>query len=148
MPLDPLKSAAAIPLGLNNYREVQTAALGVLAKRQSILAANIANADTPQYKAVDFDFANALHSALVNADSKPVELNRTATNHLAAHGNPTPIAEPLLYHQPFQASVDGNTVELDVERAKFSENALRYEFAVQQVGGDFKDMLKLLTSLT
>lgn len=146
---DPITGPAFIPLAASGSdNRFQEAALNVLAKRQSMIASNIANADTPQYKAVDIDFAEALHTALNNAQRKPVELNLTANSHIPAHGSPAPIGQTLLYHQPYQAAVDGNTVEMDVERAKFSENSIRYEFAVQQVGSDFKEMMQMLTSLT
>ncbi|QEL63486.1 flagellar basal-body rod protein [Oryzomicrobium terrae] len=148
MSLDPLKGSPFIPLGKQADPGFQESALGVLAKRQSIIASNIANADTPQYKAVDIDFASALHDALANAHHTPVALNLTAASHIPAHGNTAPFPDTLRYHQPYQASVDGNTVEMDVERSKFSENAVRYEFAVQQVGSEFKEMIQMFTSLT
>lgn len=55
---------------------------------------------------------------------------------------------PLKYPVPQQASIDGNTVEMDVERAKFTENALMYQFSMDRVGGHYKDMAELLKNLT
>lgn len=99
-------------------------ALALRAYRQQILASNIANADTPGYKAVDFD----IHEALRN-------------------GHSTASSIPLQYHVPSQDSVDGNTVEMDVERAKFAENALMYEYALARVSGHYKDMAELLKNM-
>jgi flagellar basal-body rod protein FlgB len=54
---------------------------------------------------------------------------------------------PLRYHVPYQAAVDGNTVELDVERAKFAESAVRYEFALDRVRSHYMHMEDLLKNL-
>lgn len=96
-------------------------ALGLRAYRQEMLASNIANADTPGYKAVDFDIKAALRDGYSDAD-KP----------------------PLQYRVPTQPSADNNTVDLDTERVQFAENALMYEFAVDRVRGHYKEMEELL----
>ncbi|HJW03010.1 MAG TPA: flagellar basal body rod protein FlgB [Azospira sp.] len=131
----------------NSHRDFQEAALNVYAKRQEVLAANIANADTPNYKARDLDFQSALAAAQARAEQQPVELKLTAAAHLPAKGLPPPGPDNLLYHTPNQASADGNTVEMDVERSKFAENAVHYEFAMQYLGNDYKDMIQLLNNL-
>lgn len=99
-------------------------ALALRAYRQQLLASNIANADTPNYKAVDIDIAEALRN-----------------------GQSTSANIPLKYHVPSQGSVDGNTVEMDVERAKFAENALMYEYEVDRVKGHGQMLLELLRNL-
>lgn len=110
-----LPSARAAEEGSLNER-----ALGLRAYRQELLASNIANADTPGYKAVDFDIQEALRTGKT---AKTVEVK---------------------YVIPSQGSVDGNTVEMDVERVKFAENALMYEYHVDRVRGHYKDMEDLL----
>lgn len=92
--------------------------------RMELLASNIANADTPGYKARDIDVAEALHMRVE-----------------------TPSEIPIKYVAPSQISADGNTVEMDVERAKFAENALMYQFSLQQVMGHYRDMLELFKNL-
>lgn len=99
-------------------------ALGLRAYRQQMLASNIANADTPGYKAADIDIKEALRSG-VSASSKL----------------------DVMYQLPGQGSVDGNTVEMDVERAKFAENALMYEYEVDRVKGFYKNMDDLLKGM-
>lgn len=99
-------------------------ALGIRAQRQQLLASNIANADTPHYKARDIDFRQALASAQ-GAAGAGVELARTAPGHLA--GNRSGAAAAALYRAERQGSIDGNTVDLDVERAAFAENAIQFE---------------------
>ena len=103
--------------------------------RHDVLAANIANADTPNYKARDIDFAGELKKAVdgtQNASSDTgggLTLARTAGSHIAGEGpawrgagNPD-----LLYRIPDQPSLDGNTVDMDRERTQFADNAVRYQ---------------------
>lgn len=99
-------------------------ALALLARRQELIASNIANADTPNYKAMDIDVQEALR------------LGYTAEN------------VPVKYHVPSQSNLDGNTVEMDVERAKFAENTIKYRFALDRVSGYYKEMAELLRNLT
>ncbi len=110
-------------------------ALSLHAHRQQLLAGNIANADTPNYKAVDIDFSKALRAAV--GTENPVALNRTAPGHLSAKdGNP--LGARTLYRQSSQPSIDGNTVDMDVERTQFIDNAIRYQFALDRLGSKFK----------
>ncbi|HZP86086.1 MAG TPA: flagellar basal body rod protein FlgB [Burkholderiales bacterium] len=108
--------------GLDSYLSGPLNALNVRAARSEVLASNIANADTPNYKARDMDFASVLRGAM--GGGSKLELVRTSVKHLspvqgsAGAGN-------LLYRIPMQPSIDGNTVELDTELAQFSDNALR-----------------------
>lgn len=112
-------------------------ALNLHAHRQQLLAGNIANADTPGYKAVDIDFSKALKSAI--GSSQPVGLNTTAPGHLQPKGG-NPLGAQTLYRQPAQPSIDGNTVDMDVERTQFIDNALRYQFALDRVSSKFKTL--------
>jgi flagellar basal-body rod protein FlgB len=110
-------------------------ALNLRANRQQMLASNIANADTPNYKAVDIDFSKVLQAA--TGPDRTVGLNRTAPGHLQARdGNP--LGARTLYRQPSQPSIDGNTVDMDVERTQFIDNAIRYQFALDRVSSKFK----------
>ena len=138
-----------IPLtgtGHSGKHGLQEAALGLRAYRQQLIASNIANADTPGYKAVDIDFQEALNLALSGSGTKPLSLAATAPGHIPGQGfSASPY--PLKYHTPSQASADGNTVEMDVERAKFSENAIMYEYSLDRVKGHFTMTLELLKNL-
>jgi flagellar basal-body rod protein FlgB len=110
---------------LDDYLHTRLTALGLHAKRSEVLASNIANADTPNYKARDFDFASALRSALGTTQAR-IALDRTDRAHLSGpRGVDLPVG--LQYRLPVQPSIDGNTVELDQELAQFSDNALRYQ---------------------
>lgn len=110
--------------GLNEFLAPRLQALGLREQRSQVLASNIANADTPHYKARDFDFASALRGA--RGARMQVELARTSARHLSEpRGGSLPV--DLKYRVPVQASIDGNTVELDTELAQFSDNALRMQ---------------------
>lgn len=120
-------------------------ALSLRAERQQVLASNIANADTPNYKARDIDFNSALKQALSSGGPTSVPLVKTSSAHLGgATGGTTPGGVPLLYRTTVQGSVDGNTVDMDVERNQFADNALRYEASITFAGGQLK---KLLTAI-
>jgi len=110
---------------LDNALSFQQTALGMRAYRQQVLAGNIANADTPNYKARDFDFASALNDALAGRAEGALSVARTDAAHLAGKDGSVPVS--LKYRRPAQSSADGNTVEMDLERAEFAENAIRYE---------------------
>ncbi|MEO8410497.1 MAG: flagellar basal body rod protein FlgB [Propionivibrio sp.] len=110
---------------LDNALAFQTQALGLRAQRQQVLAGNIANADTPNYKARDFDFASALREAVAGRAGGGLPLAVTAPGHLA--GTAQSGAARLMYRTPGQDAVDGNTVDMDRERAEFSENAMQYQ---------------------
>ena len=114
-------------------------ALGFRAKRAEVLANNIANADTPNYKARDFQFKSALDAAMAGRSTGNLALERSAVGHLAGTAG-TAKAE-LTFRQPVQSSADGNTVEMDVERAEFAENALRYEAGLTFISGRIKTLL-------
>ena len=121
----------------------QQQALGLRAYRQQVLAGNIANADTPNYKARDFDFASALKEAIAGrTDGGGLALSKTNSEHLSATSGTGPVS--LMYRTPMQASVDGNTVEMDVERAQFSENAIRYEAGVTFISGRIKTLMSAI----
>jgi flagellar basal-body rod protein FlgB len=107
--------------GLDHYLADSQRALDLRAWRSEVLASNIANADTPHYKARDFRFAEALRGAV--GAREPLQLARTSVRHLSGGVGAAPLAA-LLYRVPVQASIDGNTVELDTELAQFADNAL------------------------
>lgn len=119
-------------------------ALGIRAYRQQLIASNIANADTPNYKAVDIDLKNAMQGALTEK-SPALTLMTTSSLHTPGKTLQSISGMSASYHLPSQASADGNTVDMDVERAKFAENSVMYEFSLQRASQ--KDILELLANL-
>jgi flagellar basal-body rod protein FlgB len=118
-------------------------ALNLRAYRQQLLASNIANADTPNYKARDVDFTTALAGAL-GGKTQGVALLRTAAGHLPA-APASPFATAVQYRGELQSSVDGNTVNTDVERARFAENAVHYEADLTFISGYLRTLNTAIT---
>jgi flagellar basal-body rod protein FlgB len=117
--------------------------LSLRAQRQQLLASNIANADTPNYKAKDINFNSAFQDALSRHGAAPAMLTKTASSHLngSNHSGLRASGAPLLYRTVEQGSVDGNTVDMDVERNQFADNALRYETSITLISGQIKNLL-------
>lgn len=122
-------------------------ALGVRVYRQQLIASNIANADTPGYKAVDLDVEEAMRIAQSASRVQPTTLATTSSGHISGAAVSAQLLYPLKYQVPSQDSADGNTVDMDVERTKFSENSLMYQFSVDRVSGHFKMLMELYQSL-
>lgn len=128
---------------LDNAFSFQQQALGLRAQRQQVLAANIANADTPNYKARDFDFSAVLKDTIAGRSTGNLPLATTSGRHLQGGGETAPAR--LMYRADVQSSVDGNTVNMDVERAEFTENAIHYEAGVTFITGQIKTLLSAIT---
>lgn len=107
---------------LNNYLGIHEAALYTQARRAEVLASNLANVDTPGYKSRDIDFRQVM--AVAAGDETGETLQMTNASHLEPFSESA--GYELLYRQPYQASLDGNTVEHQVEMAAYSDNAMRY----------------------
>lgn len=120
----------------------QQQALGLRAYRQQVLAANIANADTPNYKARDFDFSATLKDAIAGRSEGALTLALTSERHLPGSGTSDPVR--LSYRKEVQSSVDGNTVDMDVERAQFSENSTYYEAGLTFITSRVKSLLSAI----
>jgi flagellar basal-body rod protein FlgB len=113
--------------------------LALREKRGEILAANMANADTPNFKARDLDFSTALKQAT----TEQTLLAHTQAGHFAPE---MPfLGARLKYRNPNQVSLDGNTVEEHIEQAKFAENSLQYQASLQFIGGKFNELRSALT---
>lgn len=113
-------------------------ALALREKRSEVLAANLANADTPGYKARDLDFQAILKKTLP-ADLK---LEKTHPAHIAP--TQTWLDGSLQYRNPNQASLDGNTVEANVEQAKYAENSVQYQASLRFLTGKFSGLVTAL----
>lgn len=156
--------------------QFQSQALTLRSARQTVLASNIANADTPGYKARDFTLADelakatglptralrplpagtgqdaltmsttALSAARAAAAGSATRLQVSDARHLAGKAGAQLYATnaALQYRRPDQASMDGNTVELDRERANFADNALHYEAALRFINGSVRTSLSAI----
>ncbi|HEV7856319.1 MAG TPA: flagellar basal body rod protein FlgB [Herminiimonas sp.] len=139
---------------LDDMMRFQETALNLREQRQQLLASNIANADTPNFKARDIDFNKALQGALARGGSgsnttsststaAAGDLTKTTFTHLSSNSTSSATIDgaPLLYANPQQGSIDGNTVDMDVQRNQFTDNAMRYEASLTFISSKIKGML-------
>ncbi|WP_434634687.1 flagellar basal body rod protein FlgB [Chromobacterium sp. CV08] len=115
-----------------HYFDFQQRALNLQAYRAEVIGSNIANAETPYYKAVDFDFKAALQAQ----QDKQGRLAMTVTDprHMGNDAGGASATAPLQYRSAVQPSLDGNTVDMDVERGAFADNALQYQTTLTFLG--------------
>ena len=126
---------------LDKAMGIHPEALFVRARRSSLIASNLANADTPRYKAQDIDFRSVLrNSAGIHDEGRMKSTNR---GHIQAGGFSASSAE-LLYRNPHQPSIDGNTVDAQVEKAEFAENTLMYQTSLRFVDGKISAIKKAI----
>ncbi len=122
-----------------DLRTHQTA-LNLQAYRQQLLASNIANADTPNFKARDILFRDALSAALGRGRwEQPLPLMKTHARHLGGKAEFSPETF-VRYRTEWQSAVDGNTVDMDMERAAFAENTVHYEASITFINGLLRSM--------
>lgn len=137
---------------LDDYLRFNEAALSLRSQRQELLASNIANADTPNFKARDIDFASALQGVLARGAAPagspaalPAGVLRTsAPAHLGAGARDAgTLADgtPVQYRGVVQGAVDGNTVDMDVERNQFTDNAIRYEAGITMLNMQIRGLM-------
>ena len=131
-----------MPSSIDNYLGVHAAALKLRSQRTEVLAANLANADTPGYRARDIDFKSALAQASGNAKQGGVHLQTTNAGHIGPNGTPAP---ELKYRTPLAPSLDGNTVDAQLEQAAFAENTVRYQATLQFLNSKFRGLMTAIT---
>jgi len=120
-------------INFDNALGIHSLALKLRGERTEILAGNLANADTPNYKAQDLDF----QSLLKGLAPAPAPLKPAVTQ--ASHQTPASprFGRELLYRTPSQPSLDGNTVETEREQLRFAENAVLFQASLQFLGDRF-----------
>ena len=114
-------------------------ALALRERRSEVLASNLANADTPGYKAQDMDFQAILkqQSGLNTNNLEPPRSGHILPDQYQLNGK-------LMYRTPQQASLDGNTVESHIEHAKYAENAVQYQASLRFVNGRFAGLMSAI----
>lgn len=132
-----------MPTKLDSYLGVHATALKLRSRRTEVLAANLANADTPNYRARDIDFRAALAQA--DAKSSGVHLATTKAGHIATTGVNGSSALELKYRVPLAPSLDGNTVDTQLEQAAFAENSVRYQATLNFLSSKFRGLMTAIT---
>lgn len=125
-------------------------ALMVRARRSELLSANLANADTPNYKARDIDFRQVLNRISTEQSQNggaDTRVSMTRTGHQMANADRSALirTEDVQFRQALQPSEDGNTVESHIENAAFAENAVRYQASLHFLGGKFSSLKMAIT---
>jgi flagellar basal-body rod protein FlgB len=124
---------------LDDLLGIHERALVLRSQRAQVLAANLANADTPDYKARDFDFKALLSKEI---ESTP-RMATTHVSHIQTETGPVAPAE-LLYRVPMQPSLDGNTVDTEREHAAFGVNAIEYQASLNFINSKISGLRKAL----
>ena len=112
-------------------------ALNIRNKRNDIIASNIANAATPNYKARDINFLDEFKKVTNTGEIKTTHSNHIPTKNYNISGK-------AFYRDPVIASLDGNTVELSVEQMQFAENTMKYQTTLKFLNGKITKMLSAI----
>ena len=126
---------------LDNYFGVHEQALRVRATRAQLLAENIANADTPHFKARDIDFSAALTAASGELNAAHMQVTNTA--HIADSGNERFSAE-IMFRTPNAASLDDNSVDSEFEKSEFLRNAVEYQASLKFLDGKIRSLMSAI----
>lgn len=136
-----------MPAGLDQLLNVQASALRVRESRQELLASNLANADTPNYKARDINFSATLKQVAQSQQGlkAPLAMSVTSGAHLSGSAPAAgPISGAVQYRNEQQGTIDGNNVDVDKERMAFGDNALHYEATVTMITAQIHNMLAVI----
>jgi flagellar basal-body rod protein FlgB len=138
---------------LTSGLDFQGKALVVRAERQRVIASNIANADTPGYSGRDINFKEAMSAALGGnsltlapaAPTGGTRSGRTNAAHIPLQSTLSSMeAGKLDYTIQSQPAMDGNSVDMDRERANFADNAVRYEATLRFINGSSRGILSAI----
>ncbi|PLX59782.1 flagellar basal body rod protein FlgB [Sedimenticola selenatireducens] len=119
---------------------IHAQSLQLHAKRAEVLAGNIANADTPGYKARDFDFSEVLQQQTAQQS----KLRTTHQSHIPLDNGIISPSE-MAYRIPSQPSLDGNTVDSQLEHTAYAENAIQYQTSLRFLSGTIQTLRKAIT---
>lgn len=127
-------------ISFDNALGIHQHTVGVRERNSEVIASNIAQANTPGFKAKGMDFKKALQAASSGAS---ISLSRTDGRHIPAS---KVVAGEMLYRTPTQPDTgDGNTVDVDLERNLFMQNQLRHQASLDFLGSKFKNLTKAIT---
>ncbi len=131
------------PFDLNAELGLTAQSLVVQSKRLQTLAANIANADTPNYKARDLDFRSILNK--VADTGATATMTKTQPTHLDAPVIDADVDTGVKYRQPLGPSLDGNTVDMQLEQSSFAEASVRYQSSLAFATDTFRGLMLAIT---
>jgi len=126
--------------GIDNALGISQQVLAIRAQRMNLLSANIANADTPNYKARDIDFRAALSSAQDERSMSGTRMASTNEKHFALTDS-TSLGAHVQYRSADSLSLNGNTVEPHREHAQFMDNAMKYQASLNLLDSRIKGLM-------
>ena len=129
---------------LTDSLDFQAQALTLRSERQRLIASNIANADTPGYVARDINFAQALREA-TGGGAPGGQLTATRAGHITSSAGTAALGSALVYAASGQTNLDRNTVDMDRERASFTDNTVKYEATLRFISGNVRTTLTAIT---
>lgn len=142
-------------LDLDKHFAVHAAALRLSAQRSEVIARNLANADTPNYKAADFDFRKALDNAIGNGaagtgasgTTNAAGLRTTQRFHIGGSSSDPVGGIPLttVERAPLAPALDGNTVDVSLEQAEFAKNSIRYQASLNFLNSQMRGLMTAIT---
>ena len=133
-----------MPTSIDAYLGIHTRALMLESRRTELLANNVANADTPGFKARDLDFKSAL-TAAGDAGTGAVALRATHAGHLGSAVPGTTALPELKYRVPMAPALDGNTVDAQLEQSAFAENTVRYQATLTFINSKLRTLMTAIT---
>lgn len=119
-------------------------ALNLYAERSTILANNLVNADTPGFQARDLDFKAILENTALAESHNQGAMATTHSGHIQEYSSNNQLSDQLQYRIPMQTSLDGNTVDGEVEKTQFSENSIRYMASLSFLSHEFTKLKMVL----
>jgi flagellar basal-body rod protein FlgB len=132
-----------MPINLNAYLGVHQDALKVYGQRTEVLATNLANADTPNFRARDVDFRAALAAA--GSPASGVQMTATNPAHVTTSADAGAQSANLKYRVPLAPSLDGNTVDVQMEQAQFAQNAVHFQATLTFLNAKFRNLMTAIT---
>ena len=130
-----------MPINLDAYLGHPVTATKLRSDRSSVLASNIANSDTPNYTARDFDF----QAAMGKASGDQMRMAKTHAGHLSVDGNSgAPGTPKMQYRVPNQPSLDGNTVDSQLEKTEFAQNAMMHQATLTFLNGRIRGLMNAI----
>ena len=131
-----------MPLSIDSAFGIHAQAMQLRARRAELLAANLANSDTPNYKARDIDFKSVLQEA-PGLQSAP-RLRTTDPRHITEPDAGGPAGGTAAYRIPEQPSLDGNTVDPQIEKAAYMQNAVSYQTSLRFLDSKVRGLLSAI----
>ncbi len=128
---------------LDAHFKLHAESLKLSSRRSEMIARNLANAETPNYKASDLDFRKALKEAL-GEDGAEAGMTATSAGHLGGSRNVN-LGNYAINRSPLVESLDGNTVDVQAEQAAFAETSIRYQASLNFVNSQLRGLMTAIT---